>query len=80
MLAPDEEAAVAEQFGVAHTQVRRDHLISRLLAALGAHVASQVVFFGGTARGKRQLIKGGDELALAVGNGWLAAAARVALV
>lgn len=49
MLDPDEETAVAEQFGVARPQVRRDHLISHLLAALGAHAADQVVFFGGTA-------------------------------
>jgi hypothetical protein len=49
MLAPDEEAAVAEQFGVARTQVRRDHLISHLLAALSTHLADQVVCFGGTA-------------------------------
>ena len=49
MLSPDEEAAVAEQFGVARNQVRRDHLISHLLAALAAHAGDQLVFFGGTA-------------------------------
>jgi hypothetical protein len=49
MLDPDEEAAVAERFGVSLPQVRRDHLISHLLAALSAHAADQVVFFGGTA-------------------------------
>jgi predicted nucleotidyltransferase component of viral defense system len=49
MLDPDEEAAVAERFGVSIPQVRRDHLISHLLAALSAHAADQVVFFGGTA-------------------------------
>lgn len=49
MLNPDEETAIAEQFGVARAQVRRDHLISHLLAALSAHAADQVVFFGGTA-------------------------------
>jgi len=49
MLDPEEEAAVAEQFGVARAQVRRDHLISHLLAALSARAADQVVFFGGTA-------------------------------
>jgi Nucleotidyl transferase AbiEii toxin, Type IV TA system len=49
MLHPDEEADVAEQFGVSLPQVRRDHLISHLLAALSAHAADQVVFFGGTA-------------------------------
>lgn len=49
MLDLDEESAVADQFGVASTQVRRDHLISHLLAALSTHAAEQVVFFGGTA-------------------------------
>ncbi len=49
MLAPEEELAVAERFGVARVQVRRDHLISHLLAALTAHCADRLVFFGGTA-------------------------------
>lgn len=48
MLDPVEEAAVADRFGVARPQVRRDHLISHLLAALSARAADQVVFFGGT--------------------------------
>jgi predicted nucleotidyltransferase component of viral defense system len=49
MLDPDEEIAIAEQFGVARSQVRRDHLISHLLGALSEQAADQVVFFGGTA-------------------------------
>ncbi len=49
MLDPAEETAVADRFGVARPQVRRDHLISHLLAALSTHAADQVVFFGGTA-------------------------------
>ena len=49
MLDPDEETAVADRFGVARPQVRRDHLISHLLAALSARAADRVVFFGGTA-------------------------------
>lgn len=49
MLDLDEADAVAEQFGVAHAQVQRDHLISHMLAALSAQVREQVVFFGGTA-------------------------------
>ncbi|ASU77954.1 nucleotidyl transferase AbiEii/AbiGii toxin family protein [Actinopolyspora erythraea] len=49
MLDPQEEAAVAEQFGVARAQVRRDHLISHLLAAISDRLADEVVFFGGTA-------------------------------
>jgi predicted nucleotidyltransferase component of viral defense system len=49
MLDPAEETAVADKFGVARPQVRRDHLISHLLAALSARAVDQVVFFGGTA-------------------------------
>jgi predicted nucleotidyltransferase component of viral defense system len=49
MLHPDEETAVAERFGVARGQVRRDHLISHLLAAISTHAADEVIFFGGTA-------------------------------
>lgn len=37
------------QFGVDESQVRRDHLISHLLAALSADLAGSVIFFGGTA-------------------------------
>lgn len=49
MLDPDEEHAVAAQFGVARDQVRRDHLISHILAVLSHHFADEVLFFGGTA-------------------------------
>lgn len=49
MLPPDEENAIAERFGVARGQVRRDHLISHLLAAISIHAADEVIFFGGTA-------------------------------
>ncbi|NAZ75375.1 nucleotidyl transferase AbiEii/AbiGii toxin family protein [Kineococcus sp. T13] len=53
-LQPLEAAAVAERFGVAHTQVLRDHAISHVLAALAAvdGAASRdgdLVFIGGTA-------------------------------
>jgi hypothetical protein len=58
MLAPEEELAVAEQFGVARAQVRRDHLISHLLATLSAHLADQVIFFGGTALSRSLLPNG----------------------
>lgn len=58
MLTPDEEHTVAEQFGVARAQVRRDHLISHLLAALSQHVADQVLFFGGTALSRTFLPEG----------------------
>jgi predicted nucleotidyltransferase component of viral defense system len=49
VLDPDEEIAVAQKFGVARPQVRRDHLISHLLAALSDQAADEIVFFGGTA-------------------------------
>jgi predicted nucleotidyltransferase component of viral defense system len=58
MLSAEEEQAVAEQFGVARAQVRRDHLISHLLATLSMHLADRVVFFGGTAL-SRSLIPNG---------------------
>jgi hypothetical protein len=46
----DSEArAVADRFGVAIEQVRRDPLISHILAALGASHGDQLIFFGGTA-------------------------------
>lgn len=49
MLDPAEEIVIADQFGVSRDQVRRDHLISHLLATLSTHFADQVIFFGGTA-------------------------------
>jgi predicted nucleotidyltransferase component of viral defense system len=49
MLSADDEQSVAAQFGVARAQVRRDHLISHLLAAISTHLADDVLFFGGTA-------------------------------
>lgn len=46
----DEWAAVAERFGADLEQVRRDHLISHVLAAIAADVPTDdLVFFGGTA-------------------------------
>jgi predicted nucleotidyltransferase component of viral defense system len=48
MLEPRELADVADQFGVAEHQVRRDHLISHVLAAIGTR-GLPVTFFGGTA-------------------------------
>lgn len=49
MLARAELRDTAAMFGVEEDQVQRDHLISHLLAAISAHVADDVVFFGGTA-------------------------------
>lgn len=54
MLDPIELRAVAERFGVGEDQVRRDHLISHVLAALPA-VAPEAVFFGGTALSRTHL-------------------------
>lgn len=55
----DSEArAVADRFGVAIEQVRRDHLISHILAALGASHGDQVIFFGGTALARTYLQAG----------------------
>lgn len=48
MLDPQELSRTASAFGVAEEQVRRDHLISHILAAL-ASLEAPVVFFGGTA-------------------------------
>lgn len=53
----DEAAAVAQQFGVALEQVRRDHLISVILAALQTH-ADDLTFFGGTALARTYLPTG----------------------
>lgn len=58
MTAPQHEewAAVAERFGVDMEQVRRDHLISHVLAALAAGVSSDdLLFFGGTALSRTHL-------------------------
>jgi predicted nucleotidyltransferase component of viral defense system len=53
MTSPDldlnEARAVAERFGVALEQIRRDHLISHVLAAVSRYHRDDVLFFGGTA-------------------------------
>lgn len=52
----EEWAAVAERFGVDLEQVRRDHLISHVLAVLSAKVSTEdLVFFGGTALSRTHL-------------------------
>lgn len=71
MLAADEARRVAVTFGVADEQVRRDHLISHLLAALSRHAQERVLFFGGTALSRAFLPDGrlSEDLDLvAVGN------------
>lgn len=49
VLDPTQLQDVAARFGVDEAQVRRDHLISHLLAAISSEEADEVVFFGGTA-------------------------------
>ncbi|MEO6700537.1 MAG: nucleotidyl transferase AbiEii/AbiGii toxin family protein [Jatrophihabitantaceae bacterium] len=56
-LDPSEAAMTAEKFGVALEQVRRDHLISHILAALQTH-ADDLIFFGGTALARTHLPEG----------------------
>jgi hypothetical protein len=52
----DEWAAVAERFGADLEQVRCDHLISHVLAAIAADVPTDdLVFFGGTALSRTHL-------------------------
>jgi hypothetical protein len=48
---------VADQFGVALEQVRRDHLMSLALAAL-TPLADQLIFFGGPALSRAFLPNG----------------------
>jgi Nucleotidyl transferase AbiEii toxin, Type IV TA system len=49
---------VAEVFGVAMEQVRRDHLISHVLAAISQNLPDRVIFFGGTALSRTYLPDG----------------------
>jgi hypothetical protein len=55
---PEEFVAVADRFGVAVAQVRRDHLISLLLGLLSRDLADRVLFFGGTALARTHLPDG----------------------
>lgn len=56
---PAEWEAVAAQFGAELQQVRRDHLISHVLAAIARDVPdTDVVFFGGTALARTHLADG----------------------
>jgi hypothetical protein len=54
VLEADELAEVAAEFGVPEVQVRRDHLISHILAAM-ALVDVPFTFFGGTALARTYL-------------------------
>jgi len=57
VLDPGDLRSVADHFGVPESQVRRDHLVSHVLAALPALVPD-VVFFGGTALARTHLPDG----------------------
>jgi predicted nucleotidyltransferase component of viral defense system len=50
----DEREEIARRFGVAPEQVERDHLISYLLAFLGANFGERIQFIGGTALARTQ--------------------------
>ena len=78
VLNPTEVLAVAEQFGVADARVRRDHLLSQLLAALASNLAEEVVFLGGAALARTHLPDGrlGENLDL-VARGKRASVASV---
>ncbi|PXX09229.1 nucleotidyl transferase AbiEii/AbiGii toxin family protein [Mycolicibacterium moriokaense] len=54
----DELEEIARRFGVAPEQVERDHLISYLLAFLGANFGERIQFIGGTALARTHLPEG----------------------
>lgn len=54
----EEARTVANQFGVAMEQVRRDHFISHILAAISRSHRDEVTFFGGTALARTLLPDG----------------------
>jgi len=49
---------VADQFGVSEEQVRRDYVISHLLALISDELAGEILFFGGTALARTHLLNG----------------------
>ena len=53
---PDDVAEVMATFGVAEAQVRRDHAISHILAALSRRHSEELIFFGGTALSRTYLL------------------------
>jgi hypothetical protein len=55
-LQPDELTHVMSAFGVAETQVRRDHAVSHILAVLSRYHRDELIFFGGTALSRTYLI------------------------
>ena len=51
----EEARTIAQRFGVAIEQVRRDHLISHILAGVSRAHRDKVMFFGGTALARTML-------------------------
>lgn len=58
MLDPTVASRVAATFGVSAEQVRRDHLVSHVLAILSGELVDEVLFFGGTALARTHLPAG----------------------
>lgn len=50
--------SIAEQFGVSDEQVRRDHVVSHLLALISGELADRILFIGGTALARTHLPDG----------------------
>ena len=50
--------SVAEHFGVSDEQVRRDHVISHLLALISVELGNELLFIGGTALARTHLPDG----------------------
>jgi len=50
--------SVAEHFGVSDKQVRRDHVVSHLLALISGELADEIIFIGGTALARAHLPDG----------------------
>jgi predicted nucleotidyltransferase component of viral defense system len=57
-LQPDDLQRVMDQFGVSEEQVRRDHTISHILAALSRSHREHLIFYGGTALSRTFLLDG----------------------
>ena len=66
-LQPEDLAQVMATFGVAEAQVRRDHAILHILAALSRHRREELIFFGGTALSRTYLLAGRSPLSGCVG-------------
>ena len=49
---------MAEHFGVSDEQVRRDHVISHLLALISVELGNEILFIGGTALARTHLPDG----------------------